>query len=162
MTQIFLATILPWNFVFLAFLLEKVTGVLFHQSSHAITHNFYDTYVGAFVWYVCVLRGYHIDWDAHAYYAISVYVCGECTCWLSPDIYSCIHILNMYIECRCPAYTYVYVMNLGWQFFSTLFFANCCPLLLIFTEAALCRRNGEMCYQSFILKRRLLIIWSHL
>lgn len=72
--------------------------------------------------YVCVLRVDNVDWYAHAYYAISVYVCGECTCWLSPDIYSCIPILNMYIECRCPAYTCVYVMKLGWQFFSTVFF----------------------------------------
>lgn len=108
--------------------------------------------------YVCVLRVDKIDWYAHAYYAISVYVCGECTCWLSPDIYSCIPIFNMYIECRCLAYTYVYVMKLGWQFFPHFYFANCCPLLLIFNEAALYRRNGEMCYQSFIWKRRLLII----
>lgn len=54
---------------------------------------------------------------AHIDDPISVYVCGEHTCWSSPGIYSCIRILNMYIECRCPAYTCVYVTNLGWHFF---------------------------------------------
>lgn len=107
--------------------------------------------------YVCVQCAYNRDLYTHIYYAISVYVCGERTCWFSPDIYSCIRILNMYIECRCPAYTCVYVMNLGWQFPPP----TSCKLLSvydIFTEAALYRRNGEMCYQSFILKRRLLIV----
>lgn len=104
--------------------------------------------------YVCVLCVYKTYLYTHIYYTISVYVCGEHNCWFSPDIYSCIPILNMYIACRCPAYTCVYVTNLGWQFFSPLF-ANCCPLWHIFTEAALYRRNGEMSYQSFILKRRL-------
>lgn len=73
--------------------------------------------------YVCVLCVYNTYLYAHIYYAISVYVCGEHTRWFSPDIYSCIRILNMYIECRCPAYTCVYVMNLGWQFiFIFIFF----------------------------------------
>lgn len=40
-------------------------------------------------------------------------------------------------------------------FYFFLLFTSCWPLWNIFTEAALYRRNGEMCYQSFILKRRL-------
>ena len=67
--------------------------------------------------YVCVLCVYNTYLYAHIYYAISVYVCGEHTCWFSPDIYSCIRILNMYIACRCPAYTCVYVMTLVGNFF---------------------------------------------
>lgn len=72
--------------------------------------------MGMSVYCVCIIRIY-----THIYYSISVYVCGEHTCWFSPDIYSCIRILNMYIGCRCPAYTSVYVTNFGWQLFSHFF-----------------------------------------
>lgn len=91
--------------------------------TNSIIHMF-----GRVYGYVCVLCVYNTYLYAHIYYAVSVYVCGECTCWSSPDIYSCIRILNMYIECRCPAYTCVYVMNLGWQFFLTF-----CKLLSLMT-----------------------------
>lgn len=36
----------------------------------------------------------------------------------------------MYIECRCLAYTYVYVMKLGWQFFHTFILQIAVPYYL--------------------------------
>lgn len=114
----FLATIQPWSFVFLAFLLEKGNWC-------AVPSELSCNHTRQFLWYICwgvcmgmsVLCVYNTYLYTHVYYTISVYVCGERTCWFSPGIYSCIRILNMYIECRCPAYTCVYVTNLGWQFF---------------------------------------------
>lgn len=78
--------------------------------------------------YVCVLCVYNTYLYAHIYYSISVYVCGERTCSFSPDIYSCIRILNMYIECRCPAYTCI-----CYEPWLAIFFPTFCKLLSLMT-----------------------------
>lgn len=109
--------------------------------------------LGCVYGYVCVLRVDNIDWYTHAYYAISVYVCGECTCWLSPDIYSCIPILNMYIECRCPAYTCVYVMKLGWRFFSTLLFCKLLSLITYFHWSCIIWKKWRNVLSKFYFKK---------